>query len=221
MMLRLPKTFLLKQFFSQYGKLAVLFALLLFNSKAVTANTNTLLVLGDSISAAYGMELEKGWVALLAEEINDNASTSKYQVINASISGETTGGALKRFPELIEKYQPTIVIIELGGNDGLRGYPIKVFRENLEKLIILSKEANAKVLLAGMAIPPNYGPRYTREFTNSYSLLAEKYQSSLVPFILDDIAIYPELMQADGIHPTEGAQRKILENVLPYLKEIL
>lgn len=196
----------------------------------------TLLVLGDSISAAYGIPRDKGWVQLLQNYLSGPAANNQnigennlsnyagrhhYQVINASISGETTGGALARLPALLDSYQPAIIIIELGGNDGLRGFPIKTFRDNLHQLISLALAANARVLLTGMHIPPNYGPRYTRMFYASYEMMAAKFKIPLVPFLLEGIAINTALMQKDGIHPVAQAQPLILQNVLPHLNKIL
>lgn len=184
-------------------------------------HTNTILILGDSISAAYGIAQEKSWPVLLQQKLDRNFAEKNYHVINASISGETTGGALSRLPKLLDQHKPTIVIVELGGNDGLRGYPITTLRKNLEQITALSLDQQAKVLLTGMRIPPNYGPRYSQQFYDSYHLTAEKHQLPLVPFILEAIATRPELMQRDGIHPTAEAQPLILENLLPYLKRML
>jgi acyl-CoA thioesterase-1 len=181
-------------------------------------NTPTLLVLGDSLSAAHGIEIQQGWVSILEQQLT---GTQHYQVINASISGETSGGGLKRLPNLLANHQPDIVIIELGANDGLRGYPVPTLRENLSRMIKLSQQAGAKVLLLGIQIPPNYGSRYTSIFYQSYSLLAEQFSIPLVPFMLENIAVHPELMQSDGLHPTAQAQATIVQNVMPYLKKIL
>ena len=186
-----------------------------------SAPTTSILVLGDSISAAFGIPRQKGWVALLDQHLKQQQPQRKFVLINASISGETTVGGLSRLPKLLAQYQPDIVIIELGANDGLRGFPIKNIRTNLEQLVKLSQGANAKVLLTGMHIPPNYGARYTRLLHDSYSLIATRYQTALLPFLLEGIAIYPELMQEDGLHPTAEAQPRILQNVLPHLKGIL
>ncbi|MEE8059982.1 MAG: arylesterase [Pseudomonadales bacterium] len=183
--------------------------------------THSILVLGDSLSAAHGIAREDGWVVLLEQHLKQHHDNKNLQVINASISGETTAGGLSRLPKLLTQYQPSIVIIELGANDGLRGFPIKTFRDNLDQLVSLPQTANAKVLLTGMHIPPNYGPRYTQMFYASYGIIAQKYQIPLLPFLLEDIAIYPELMQQDGLHPTAQAQPQILQNVLAHLKEIL
>ncbi|MFV8817440.1 arylesterase [Haliea sp. E17] len=188
---------------------------LLCLAAASHARATTLLVLGDSISAAYGMSLEQGWVSLLATELPDT------EVVNASISGETTGGALRRLPELLERHRPDVVLIELGGNDGLRGYPIKTLRENLGSLATLSQEAGARVLLLPMHIPPNYGRRYSESFHQSYAEVADATDSQLAPFILDGIATQASLMQGDGIHPRPEAQRQMLDNVLPAIREVL
>jgi len=188
------------------------------NSPAPTQPS--IMVVGDSISAAYGIASEDSWVTLLQQHLNQS-DHNNYRVINASISGETTGGALSRLPDLLAEYQPNIVIIELGGNDGLRGFPIAQFRQNLEQLVTLSQAANAKVVLAGMMIPPNYGPRYTQMFYGSYELVAEKFSLPLIPFLLKGIATDAELMQRDGIHPVTKAQPLILRNVLPQLEPLL
>ena len=220
----------MKPFITRYFSFnTILLSLILFAgvptsfANETTATTNQkILVVGDSLSAAYGIRQEQGWVHLLQQYLSDNKTStySAYQVINASISGETTGGALARLPKLLTLHQPNIIIIELGGNDGLRGYPINILRSNLEQLVRLSKQAQASVLITGIRIPPNYGQRYTQLFSTSYQLIAQKYQATLVPFLLDDVAIHPQLMQADGIHPTAEAQAQILQNVLPYLKRL-
>lgn len=178
-----------------------------------------ILVLGDSLSAGYGIALEEGWVSLLQERIQKHHFA--YEVVNASVSGETSGGGLARLPALLAEHQPVIVILELGGNDGLRGHPINVMRQNLEKIIAASQAANAQVLLLGMHIPPNYGARYTRTFHQAYIDLAKKYQLSFVPFFLDQVANNAALMQSDGIHPTAEAQGIMLDHVWPTLKPLL
>lgn len=198
---------------------AVLFSVCLLLNTACFGATKTLLVLGDSLSAAYGIPQQSGWVPLLARQLDKQQPP--YAVVNASISGETTGGGLARLPALLADHQPDIVIIELGANDGLRGFPIKTLRSNLSALVTLSQQANAEVLLVGIHIPPNYGSRYTRMFYDSYSLLSEQHQVALAPFLLEGIATNPELMQADGLHPVASAQSLILQNVMPYLKKML
>ncbi len=181
------------------------------------AHSKTVLVLGDSISAGYGMDVEQGWVNLLAQKLEN----TDHKVINASISGDTTAMGLGRLPRLLEKHQPDIVLIELGGNDGLRGFPIRTMRKNFQRMIEMSQQAGATVVLAAIQIPPNYGSRYTSEFFNLYTELQTQYELALVPFILQDIAEYSELMQRDGIHPTAEAQSIILRNVWPHLAPVL
>ncbi len=178
-----------------------------------------ILVLGDSLSAAHGIDEREGWVELLRERLNQE--DINREVVNASISGETSGGGAGRLPALLKNHQPALVIIELGGNDGLRGYPIPTLRKNLQKAITLSSQHNAQVLLVGMQIPPNYGPRYSRLFSEAYPKLASKNQVALVPFLLDGVAVNPELMQNDGIHPTEEGQPQMLDNVWPSLEKLL
>lgn len=182
---------------------------------APAAFAQTVLVLGDSISAAYGIERDSGWVALLQEKLPE------HTVVNASISGETTEGGRNRLPALLTKHKPAIVIVELGGNDGLRGFQIRRIRDNLEQLVAQSQAAGARVLLAAIKIPPNYGPRYTAEFYESFTLTAKRFDIPLVPFILDGIATRPELMQDDGLHPTAEAQPQLLANVWPHLQPLL
>lgn len=183
-----------------------------------------ILVLGDSLSAAYGIPRESGWVSLLQQKLaaqhlpNGNVAPA---VVNASISGETTDGGVARLPALLQKHRPRIVVIELGANDGLRGFQIRRLRDNLEKLIQLSQAASAKVLLVGIKIPPNYGLRYTSDFYESFTLLAQRYDVPLVPFLLDGVATDPELMQDDRLHPRAEAQPKLLNTVWPYLQKML
>jgi acyl-CoA thioesterase-1 len=186
---------------------------------AARAESPTILVLGDSLSAAYGIRVDQGWVALLQGQLK--AKGYGHKVINASSSGETTGGALARLPRALERHRPEIVIIELGGNDGLRGLPLGEVRANFESLIRLSREAGAKVLLVGMRIPPNYGPAYTKGFHDLFGELARKHQLPLVPFFLDGIALDDSLMLEDGLHPNAAAQPKLLDQVWPQLKPLL
>lgn len=177
-----------------------------------------ILVLGDSLSAAYGLELKQGWVTLLEQRL---AEKFPHQVINASVSGETTGGGLARLPVLLKEHQPRLVILELGGNDGLRGHPLNIMRRQLAGIIEQSRAAGAQVLLVGMHIPPNYGQRYTQQFHVTYKQLAEEYQLPLVDFFLEGVALKPGLMQRDGIHPTAEAQSIMLDNVWPVLLPLL
>lgn len=197
--------------------LIVTFASSSINAEPVNADADlTLLVMGDSLSAAYGIERDEGWVSLLAERLEGDV-----QVINASISGETTSGGLQRFTELLGQQQPDIVLIELGGNDGLRGLSPNQMQANLASMIEQSQDADAQVLLLGIDIPPNYGQAYRDAFTGVFYSLAEEYDVPLVPFLLENIALNDALMQSDGIHPTADAQPMILENVWPELKPLL
>jgi acyl-CoA thioesterase-1 len=199
---------------------ATLTLLLLFWGAVGIANTRTnILVLGDSISAAYGIQREEGWVALLDKRLE--AKQFAWQVVNASVSGETTSGGLARLPAALATHDPEVVVIELGGNDGLRGYPIPQVRANLEALVEIAKSEDRRVLLIGMQIPPNYGPRYTSAFARMYHEVADAWDVQLVPFLLRGVALQPQLMQDDGIHPSAAAQPTLLENVWPTLRVLL
>jgi acyl-CoA thioesterase I len=178
-----------------------------------------ILVLGDSLSAAYGMRLDQGWVALLQGRLR--AQGYGHRVVNASTSGETTGGGLARLPRALQTHRPAIVVVELGGNDGLRGLPIAQVRRNLEAIIDQSQRAGARVLLLGMRIPPNYGGTYARQFEQVYTDLARERRVASVPFLLQDVALDETLMQPDGIHPTVRAQPKLLDAVWPRLEPLL
>ena len=200
-------------------RLLVLFVLIAASVSA-KAETPVILVFGDSISAGYGLaRVEQGWVALLQTRLKDQEYG--YQVVKASVTGETTAGGLARLPRALMLHQPKIVILELGGNDGLRALPIAQMRANLVRMVDLASAAGAKVVLLGMRMPPNYGPEYTEQFRLCYSDLARDKKLSLVPFLLNDIALVPDLMQADGIHPNELGQPKLLANVWPSLKPLL
>lgn len=188
-------------------------------SFSLQAKENTILVFGDSLSAAYRMPKESGWVTLLAVKLKD--THPNWNVINHSQSGETTGGGVSRLPKLLDKHAPDILILELGGNDGLRGIPPFQIKRNLESMIRMAQKKNTKVLLVGMKLPPNYSDKYTQLFENLFHDLSEKYEIPLVPFLLDNIALNPELMMSDRIHPTAKAQPLILENVLPKLQTLL
>ena len=197
-------------------------ALLLLTSvvQAAAADRNpTVLILGDSLSAGYGMSEQESWVSLLRDRLA--AEGYGYAVVNASLTGDTTGSGLKRLPRTLALHRPAIVIIELGGNDGLRGIPIKVMRDNLAAMIELSRAAGAEVILAGMQIPTNYGSGYTQAFTAVYPDLARQYRVALVAFFLERVALDLDLIQADGIHPTAEAQPLLLENVWPVLEKKL
>jgi len=184
--------------------LRFIFVLLLVIKPLSAAADNTILILGDSLSAAYGLKQEQGWVKLLQDKYD--SEQAPVQLINASISGETTGGALRRLDSLLNEFQPSHVLIELGGNDGLRGFPIKRLKENLASLVSKSKQADAKVAIMEIHIPPNYGPRYTGQFTASFAAIADETDSHLMPFFVLDIASDKSLMQNDNIHPNKTAQ---------------
>ncbi|MCD5975186.1 arylesterase [Pseudomonas quasicaspiana] len=190
---------------------------LLLLSQAAAAGT--VLIVGDSISAAFGLDTRIGWVALLEQRMKQEGFTDK--VINASISGDTSAGGRARLPALLAEHKPELVILELGGNDGLRGQQPAQLQQNLASMIDSSRDAGAKVLLLGMQIPPNYGPRYTNAFKEVYTNLAAEKKVPLVPFFLEGVGGVPELMQADGLHPAANAQQKLLENVWPTLKPLL
>jgi acyl-CoA thioesterase-1 len=192
---------------------------LLLLAGPVMASQNTLLVVGDSLSAAYGVPSETAWVQLLRDRLEDQGAD--WQVVNASISGETTDGGLRRLPGLLEKHEPDVVVIELGGNDGLRGFPPHIIESNLAGMIEHVKEADAIPLLVGMQMPPNYGQRYTSAFTGVYQSLSDRYDAVLVPFFLEGIYDQDKMMQGDGIHPTEEAQPLLLENIWPRLEPLL
>ncbi|PHQ23977.1 arylesterase [Marinobacter guineae] len=199
---------------------SILFLMAMLLALPAAASQNTLLILGDSLSAAYGVPSETAWVQLLRDRL-DNNGLADWEVVNASISGETTDGGARRLPELIEENDPEVVIIELGGNDGLRGFPPNVIESNLASMIKQIQASGARAVLVGMQIPPNYGERYTQMFADIYPKLSDRYDTDLVPFFLDGIYNQDGLMQDDGIHPTEEAQHKLLENVWPVIRPIL
>ncbi|GAC21002.1 acyl-CoA thioesterase I [Paraglaciecola arctica BSs20135] len=175
------------------------------------------MILGDSLSAAYGLKQEQGWVSLLQDAWQDQ----EINIVNAAISGETTDGALARLPRLLEQHQPTHIYVELGGNDGLQGHPVNKMRDNLQKIIQLSQTSEVKVILQQMQIPTNYGKRYTQMFSNTYVDLATKHDLVLLPFFLENIALDKNLMQRDGIHPTAEAQIVIAKEMQKALREII
>ena len=182
-------------------------------------HTPTLLVFGDSLSAGYRMPVEEGWVSLLDEKLK--MLGSEYKVVNASVSGETTDGGLSRLPATLATHKPSIVILELGGNDGLRGLPVASIKRNLIEMVQKSQDAGATVILAGIQIPPNYGPRYTEPFTQQFEEIAQSMDLPFIPFLIDGIAQRSELMQDDGIHPKAEAQGMVLDNVWPVLETVL
>ena len=186
---------------------------------AQNAAAGTVLIVGDSISAAFGLDTRQGWVALLEKRLKDQGFNDR--VVNASVSGDTSAGGQARLPALLAEHKPEVVILELGGNDGLRGQPPRQLQQNLASMIDSCQAQGAKVLLLGMQLPPNYGVRYTQAFSQVYSELASEKKVALVPFFLDGVGGHPELMQADGLHPAAAAQGKLLENVWPTLKPLL
>ncbi len=188
-------------------------------AESAAAPTPTILVFGDSLSAGYGINVAKGWVALLAKRLD--AQGYGYQVVNASVSGETTGGGRTRLPRALDLHKPAVAIIELGANDGLRGLPLEQMRSNLEAMIELAKSRNARVLVIGMQMPPNYGPMYTTGFHTTFGELAKRHRVSLVPFFMEGIALRSELMQDDELHPNETGQPLLLDNVWPFLEPML
>lgn len=178
-----------------------------------------ILIIGDSLSTAYGINQDEGWVSLLTQRLKQQ--DPQIQVFNESISGQTTAAGLAELPRHLSTHQPTLVILELGGNDGLQGLPIAHIENNLQQMITLAKNANAQVLLLGMQLPPNYGVRYTDQFKNIFPNLATKNQIEVVPFFLQGIGGYAQYMQHDGIHPGADAQKIMLDNVWPYLQGML
>jgi acyl-CoA thioesterase-1 len=192
---------------------------MLLAAGAAQGAAKTILVLGDSLSAAYGIAAAKGWVALLGERLA--RERSDYRVVNASISGETSAGGRARIGAELAKTRPAIVILELGANDGLRGLPAAQMKENLAAIISASQQAGARVLLVGMKLPPNYGPDYTQRFESAFAELQRRYRTAWLPFLLEGFAERRALFQADDIHPTEEAQPAILDNVWRPLRPLL
>lgn len=194
----------------KYG-LKIIFLLFLIFSYSITAQTKTLLILGDSISAGYGIKESQNWVSLLENSINSNGT--KLRIINSSVSGDTTIGGLSRITSDLEKHKPDFVLIELGGNDGMRGYPIEEIKNNLVKISKAISAANAVPLIMQIRIPPNYGKRYVTAFENIFSQVAEEQNLSMLTFLLEKVALNKELMQQDGIHPNKAAQPLIADQV--------
>ncbi|MDP3903590.1 MAG: arylesterase [Methylococcaceae bacterium] len=186
---------------------------------SMPTSAKSIVVLGDSISAGYGIEVRQGWVALLRDQLQSH--NPPYSVHNESISGDTTAGGLARINPALQRHQPNVVIIELGANDGLRGLAPTLIKSNLTELIHRAQKTGAKVLLLSMRIPPNYGKRYTDMFYDIYPALAKELKIAYVPFILEDVALVNDLMQADGLHPNAKAQSLIVEKIWPQLKPLL
>lgn len=198
----------------------ILFALFVgFGSLLSSAQAQTLLVLGDSLSAGYQMQVEQSWPALLNQKWQEEGG--KHTLLNASISGETTQGALARLPALLKEHRPDWLLIELGGNDGLRGFAPTITRQNLASMIALAKEQQTRVVLTQIQLPRNYGARYLRQFEQIFPELAQANDLPLLPFFMDDIALRPELMMNDGIHPTPAAQPQIRDKVARFMEPLL
>ena len=190
--------------------IALMFCPMLLSAK-------TIMILGDSLSAGYGVSVQQGWVHLLQKRL-DQQYPKQHKVVNASVSGETTSGALARLPKLLQTHRPDLVVIELGGNDGLRGQPPAQIQKNLAQLIQKSQQAKSKVILFGMKIPPNYGKAYSQAFENNYQVLSQQYKLKLLPFFMQGVAGHKNLMQQDQIHPNAKAQPILLNNAYPLIK---
>tara|TARA_B100000035_G_scaffold163328_1_gene139103 strand:+ start:178 stop:807 length:630 start_codon:yes stop_codon:yes gene_type:complete len=206
-------------FLEKNGLKIFLFLFLTF-SYSITADTKKLLIFGDSISAGYGIKESENWVALLTNKLNEN-SKMNYILINSSVSGDTTSGGITRIKKALEVHSPDYVLIELGGNDALRGYPIINIQENLERIVRLVLEAKSKPILMQIKIPPNYGRRYVNAFENLYPTISKNYQVPLMNFLLENVALDQKLMQADGIHPNSKAQPIIANQILAEIRNIL
>ena len=192
----------------------ILVALLTFTT--LNSRADGILVLGDSLAAGYGLESGEGWVDLMQQRLQESGNST--EIINASVSGETTSGGLARLPDLLELHEPEMVLLELGANDGLRGIPLQIVEKNLNQLVELITAADAQVIVLGNRLPPNYGPRYTQQFFELFQTLAEKHDLPIVPFLLDKVATDWDLMQSDGLHPNAQAQPIILETVWQVLE---
>jgi acyl-CoA thioesterase-1 len=199
--------------------LAVLFLLAVLCAWTARAADKTIVVVGDSLSSGYGLATEQSWVSLLEHRLAKEGYG--YEVVNASIAGDTSAGGRARLPQLLAKHRPAIVVLELGGNDGLRGLPVEKLRGNLEQMIELSRAAGARVVLAGIKIPPNYGPDYTQALAEVYTSLSMEHDVPLVDFLLEGVALQPELMQRDRVHPNANGQAVLFDNVWRVLEPLL
>ena len=197
----------------------LLFCMLLLGGGVSHAAAKSILVLGDSLSAAYGIAAARGWVALLGERLA--RERPDYRVVNSSISGETSAGGRARIASELERHKPAVVIVELGANDGLRGLPPKQMKDNLAAIVVAAQRSGARVLLVGMKLPPNYGPDYTARFEGVFAELHQRYRTAWLAFLLEGFAERRELFQADNIHPSAEAQPLILQNVWPRLRPLL
>ena len=200
-------------------KKLLILVIALFATVPAAAESPVVLVFGDSLSAGYGIDVDQSWTSLLQQRLETQGY--EHRVVNASITGETTEGGAERIATAIERFAPSIVVLELGGNDGLRGFPPARVKANLETMITQSRDAGAEVVLLGIRIPPNYGPRYTRAFEAVFGELAEAYELPWIEFFMDGVALNEDLMQADGIHPTAEAQPVLLDNAWPVIEQAL
>ena len=191
------------------------------NAAAPTASSRPILVVGDSLSAAYHIAPESGWVPLLAHRMMQQNPQNPRPVVNASISGETSAGGLARLPKLLSENKPSLVLVELGANDGLRGLAIEEIRGNLERILKACRDANTKILLIGIELPVNYGPQYRDGLRDMYRDVAHEFNAPLVPFLLEGVASDPKLMQDDGLHPVAAAEPKVLDNVWPSIASVM
>jgi acyl-CoA thioesterase I len=201
------------------GACALVIGIWVIALQNAAASDRTILVFGDSLSAAHGLRPEQGWVALLDKRLREQGYG--YNVVNASVSGETTSGGLQRLPRALELNKPQIVVLELGANDALRGLPLSAAKDNLSKMVDLGEKAGAQVLLVGMRIPPNYGPRYTADFVQMYSDLKAQYHLAFVPFLLESVALDSSKMQDDGLHPNAEGEPPVLDTLWPQLVPLL
>ena len=202
-----------------FQRLIALLVLTVLCLPAARGAGQTIVVVGDSLSSGYGITAEQSWVAMLEDRLRSEGYG--YQVVNASIAGDTSAGGLARLPRLLEVHDPALVILELGGNDGLRGQPVATLRDNLARMIEQSRQSGAEVVLAGIQIPPNYGATYTGALAAVYPELAERFDVALIEFLLADVALNRELMQPDGIHPNAAGQKIVFDNVWRVLKPLL
>jgi len=212
-------TVFFRQLYLRFGLCLLLLVPLMSAPLGRAQAADKLLVLGDSISAAYGIDESQGWVQLLRDRLEKGGEP--IEVVNASISGETSSGGLARLPRLLQEHQPRWLIVELGGNDGLRGYPPVALQRNLQQMVKLAEKAGAEVLLLGMRMPPNYGRAYTEAFAAVYPKVAKAAQVPLVSFFLEPVALLEGTMQSDGIHPTAAAQPALLDHVWPCIQVLL
>ncbi len=192
----------------------------MFSLSPMLVSAKTIMIVGDSLSAGYGIQPQQGWVYLLQKRL-DQQYPKQHKVVNASVSGETTSGALARLPKLLQTHKPQIVVIELGGNDGLRGQPPQMIQKNLGQLVQISQQAKVQVIIFGMKIPPNYGTAYSKAFENNYKMVSQQYKVKLLPFFLEGVAGKKDLVQNDQIHPNAKAQPILLNTAYPYIKSSL